>query len=162
MHVTSASIIVGLGDLLGSSVQFSSVGDRSSLTTPSTEGCPGANNKVSPPGRHQEQAPKQRCTFRPTTFSSGQLAYHTIPWVCYRRRNQWLHLALALFCPYHCPLKGKDAAVLPPHLSHACRRGTGLQWCSRKCAPSRDQRVCYSSSFPCSFGDAIAVTNITA
>ena len=34
----------------------------------------------------------------------------TIPWVCYRRRNQWLRLALALFClpliwlarvPYH-------------------------------------------------------------
>ena len=24
--------------------------------------------------------------------------YHTIPWVCYRRRNQWLRLALALFC----------------------------------------------------------------
>ena len=23
---------------------------------------------------------------------------HTIPWVCYRRRNQWLRLALALFC----------------------------------------------------------------
>ena len=22
----------------------------------------------------------------------------TIPWVCYRRRNQWLRLALALFC----------------------------------------------------------------
>ena len=24
--------------------------------------------------------------------------YHTMPWVCYRRRNQWLRLALALFC----------------------------------------------------------------
>ena len=35
-------------------------------------GCPGVNNKASPPGRHQEQAPKQRCTFRPTTFSSKQ------------------------------------------------------------------------------------------
>ena len=23
---------------------------------------------------------------------------HAIPWVCYRRRNQWLRLALALFC----------------------------------------------------------------
>ena len=121
------------------------------MTTPFTEGCPGANNKASPPGRHQEQAPKQRCTFRPTTFSSVQfssatgapsqtstmpchtpqclpsgtvpirswtrtlrrpgichrhLPYHTIyhaipchtiPWVCYRRRNQWLRLALALF-----------------------------------------------------------------
>ena len=32
----------------------------------------GVNNKASPPGRHQEQAPKQRCTFRPTTFSSVQ------------------------------------------------------------------------------------------
>ena len=45
-----------------------------SLTTPFTEGCPGANNKASPPGRHQEQAPKQRCTFSPTTFSSVQMA----------------------------------------------------------------------------------------
>ena len=44
-----------------------------SLTTPFTEGCPGVNNKASPPGRHQEQAPKQRCTFSPTTFSSVQL-----------------------------------------------------------------------------------------
>ena len=43
-----------------------------SLTTPFTEGCPGVNNKASPPGRHQEQAPKQRCTFSPTTFSSVQ------------------------------------------------------------------------------------------
>ena len=32
----------------------------------------GVNNKASPPGRHQEQAPKQRCTFSPTTFSSVQ------------------------------------------------------------------------------------------
>ena len=24
--------------------------------------------------------------------------YHTMPWVCYRRRNQWLRLALASFC----------------------------------------------------------------
>ena len=46
-----------------------------SLTTPFTEGCPGVNNKASPPGRHQEQAPKQRCTFSPTTFSSVQYSY---------------------------------------------------------------------------------------
>ena len=26
------------------------------------------------------------------------IPYHTIPWVCYRRRNQWLRRALALFC----------------------------------------------------------------
>ena len=52
-----------------------------SLTTPFTEGCSGVNNKASPPGRHQEQAPKQRCTFRPTTFSSVQFSrrYHAIP-----------------------------------------------------------------------------------
>ena len=43
------------------------------LRTPFTEGCAGANKKASPPGRHQEQASKQRCTFRPTTFSSVQL-----------------------------------------------------------------------------------------
>ena len=45
-----------------------------SLTTPFTEGRLGVNNKASPPGRHQEQAPKQRCTFRPTTFSSVQFS----------------------------------------------------------------------------------------
>ena len=55
---------------------FSSVQLRS-LTTPFTEGCPGANNKASPPGRHQEQAPKQRCTFSPTTFSSVQFSLHS-------------------------------------------------------------------------------------
>ena len=38
----------------------------------------GVNNEASPPGRHQEQAPKQRCTFRPTTFSSVQ--FSTIPY----------------------------------------------------------------------------------
>ena len=32
----------------------------------------GVNNEASPPGRHQEQAPKQRCTFSSTTFSSVQ------------------------------------------------------------------------------------------
>ena len=37
--------------------------------------CMGVNNKASPPGRHQEQAPKQRCTFSPTTFSSVQFTY---------------------------------------------------------------------------------------
>ena len=112
-----------------------------SRTTPFTEGRLGVNNKASPPGRHQEQAPKQRCTFSSTTFSSVQ--YHTYPSnagyslqtvlfifilhtlrllqetyeyynfaiktyskfchtpyrLCYRRRNQWLRLALAL--PYH-------------------------------------------------------------
>ena len=46
------------------SVQFSSV----QTNAPFTEGCAGANKKASPPGRHQEQAPTQRCTFRPTTF----------------------------------------------------------------------------------------------
>ena len=99
-----------------------------SRTTPFTEGRLGVNNKASPPGRHQEQAPKQRCTFRPTTFSSVQfssvqfssttagfskgLPYHTIatypsqtstyrePWVCYRRRTPWLRLALAF--SMHC------------------------------------------------------------
>ena len=45
-----------------------------SLTTPFTEGRLGVNNKASPPGRHQEQAPRQRCTFRPTTFSSVQFS----------------------------------------------------------------------------------------
>jgi hypothetical protein len=34
-----------------------------SLTTPFTEGRLGVNNKASPPGRHQEQAPKQALHF---------------------------------------------------------------------------------------------------
>ena len=44
------------------------------LRTPFTEGCAGANKKASPPGRQQEQASKQRCTFRPhyVQFSSVQ------------------------------------------------------------------------------------------
>ena len=42
------------------------------LRTPFTEGCAGANKKPSPPGRQQEQASKQRCTFSHTTFSSVQ------------------------------------------------------------------------------------------
>ena len=50
-----------------SSLQFSSV-------QPFTEGRLGVNDKASPPGRHQEQAPKQRCTFSPTTFSSVQFS----------------------------------------------------------------------------------------
>ena len=40
-----------------------------------TEGCPGANKKAVPPGRHQEQTSKQRCTFSPlrsVQFSSVQ------------------------------------------------------------------------------------------
>ena len=45
-----------------------------SRTTPFTEGRLGVNNKASPPGRHQEQAPKQRCTFSSTTFSSVQFS----------------------------------------------------------------------------------------
>jgi hypothetical protein len=45
-----------------------------SLTTPFTEGRLGVNNEASPPGRHQEQAPEQRCTFSPTAFSSVQFS----------------------------------------------------------------------------------------
>ena len=37
-------------------------------------------------------------TLRPPGIRHRHLPYHTIPWVCYRRRNQWLRLALALFC----------------------------------------------------------------
>ena len=51
-----------------------------SRTTPFTEGRLGVNNKASPPGRHQEQAPKQRCTFSSTTFSSVQFRTHA----CYQ------------------------------------------------------------------------------
>ena len=44
------------------------------LRTPFTEGRTGANKKALLPGRHQEQAPKKRCTFSPTTFSSIQFS----------------------------------------------------------------------------------------
>ena len=29
---------------------------------------------------------------------ASKMAYNTIPWVCYRRRNMWLRLALASLC----------------------------------------------------------------
>ena len=60
-----------------------------SLTTPFTEGCPGVNNKASPPGRHQEHAPKQRCTFSSTTFSSVQFSLMLV--------GVWLGLHWVLF-----------------------------------------------------------------
>ena len=53
-------------------VQFSSVISEDPLH--GGAGCAGANKKASPPGRHQEQASKQRCTFSPTTFSSVQFS----------------------------------------------------------------------------------------
>ena len=53
----------------------------SSPPTPFTEGCPGVNDKASP-GRHQEQAPKQRCTFSPTTFSSVQSTTFLLLFTC--------------------------------------------------------------------------------
>ena len=53
-----------------------------SRTTPFTEGRLGVNNKASPPGRHQEQAPKQRCTFSPTTFSSVQFSCPLAARIC--------------------------------------------------------------------------------
>ena len=54
----------------------------------------GVNDKASPPGRHQERAPKQRCTFSPTTFSSVQFSSS-----CGSRHSQ----------PTHKP------ALKPPH-----------------------------------------------
>ena len=35
---------------------------------------------------------------QPLAATGAPLQTSTIPWVCYRRRNQWLRLALALFC----------------------------------------------------------------
>ena len=52
----------------------------SSLRTPFTEGCAGSELMRKPrplaagAGRHQEQASKQRCTFRLATFSSVQFS----------------------------------------------------------------------------------------
>ena len=77
-----------------------------SLTTPFTEGCLGVNNKASPPGRHQEQAPKQRCTFTPTTFSSVQFSYLVPPFLEHlctcvtldaRGHLAWTSLGIILF-----------------------------------------------------------------
>ena len=67
--------------------------------SPFTEGCPGVNNKASPPGRHQEQTPKQRCTFSPTTFSSVQFNMYSIC-ICYadaRGCLAWTSLGIILF-----------------------------------------------------------------
>ena len=44
----------------------------SSSMLPFAEGCAGANEKASPPGRRQEQASEQRCTFGHAAFSSVQ------------------------------------------------------------------------------------------
>ena len=62
----------------------------SSLTTPFTEGCPGVNDKASPPGRHQEQAPKQRCTFRPHAMPLRSVQFSSTrgPWSCLSVRTQ--------------------------------------------------------------------------
>ena len=49
-------------------------GYSSALLYLSTERCAGANKSASPPGRQQEQASKQRCTFRRATFSSAQFS----------------------------------------------------------------------------------------
>ena len=35
---------------------------------------------------------------QPLTATGAPSQTSTIPWLCYRRRNQWLRLALALFC----------------------------------------------------------------
>ena len=50
--------------------------------------------------------------------------YHTIPWVCYRRRNQWLRLALALFC---LPLiwLARARARVPYHTMFTCSMSGG-------------------------------------
>ena len=43
--------------------------------------------------RTRSDMPRQTCDgFRPPWADCA------MPWVCYRRRNQWLRLALALFC----------------------------------------------------------------
>ena len=80
-------------------------------TTPFTEGCAGANTKASPPGRHQEQAPKQRCTFSPTTFSSvqfnarGYLAWTSLGIILFLRSLYSKFSSVATFgssfIPYH-------------------------------------------------------------
>ena len=36
--------------------------------------------------------------FGSTPVQFTQFRTHAMPWVCYRRRNQWLRLALASFC----------------------------------------------------------------
>ena len=54
-------------------------------------------------GRHKEHgsnnvAPPNKNLDAPAASYPATEFYHTMPWVCYRRRNQWLRLALALFC----------------------------------------------------------------
>ena len=69
--------------------------------TPFTEGCAGAISLAPWPSIARSQL-KKMYHVSVDLFGTGQVSvtdiYHTIPWVCYRRRNQWLRLALALFC----------------------------------------------------------------
>ena len=59
------------------------------------EGRLGVNDKASPPGRLQEQAPKQRCTFSPTTFSSVQ--FHAFVTLDARGCLAWTSLGIISF-----------------------------------------------------------------
>ena len=106
----------------------------SSLTTPFTEGCPGVNNEASPPGRHQEQAPKQRCTFSSTTFSSVQfkemkMMNETIADEPEKADDIALHLESS-FKLCNCSIHGSVSPILRPF---------GLRF-------SNEMRVCWSSA----------------
>ena len=80
--------------------------------------------KASAPGRHQEQASKQRCTFRPTTFSSVQfsgyvylIGYYFLSSIIIFK-VQWLRLVLALFClgmVWYLMVEVCEGAPLPYH-----------------------------------------------
>ena len=81
------------------------------------------------PGRHQEQASKQRCTFRPSTFSSVQFTSATTHGQRFVKQRQFIVARLAL-------------GIAPQCKAVRRRRGTA-SWpaAQRWCPPSR-MRAC--------------------
>ena len=132
-----------------------------SRTTPFTEGRLGVNDEASPPGRHQEQAPKQRCTFSSTTFSSVQCSWQQTGCVPARHGAGQCALAVkstTLRCQHQpsamslcsCPNNRRLTAALarmrtcPPHALHRQSELTSLpstptRACRRTCESRKQQ-----------------------
>ena len=90
------------------------------LRTPFTEGCVGANKKALPPGRQQEQASKQLCTFSPTTFSSVQVRSHPVTVTLDARGYlAWASLGFFFFFQsLHSKFRSQELIIAPqPHLA---------------------------------------------
>ena len=90
--------------------------------------------------RRADRVCVQRPTYPPSMclqIATWSAPTSTMPWVCYRRRNQWLRLALALFCLpliwLTCCVPYVEAAVFGVGMNVGCDdsiHGTG---CSHAC-----------------------------